>query len=342
VTPRGTDWSLAALVAVLGASGLAVVAAGRPDRAWVYAVHGIAGFALGGILVWKLRRVARRVGRRPAGTLALGLVGLALLTGWIWSGVGHVSLGGFTLLAWHDALGAVLVLAVLVHAIARRPRAPRRADVHRRAVLQGAGVGVFAFLAWRAQRPVGEALGLPAADRRFTGSYEAASFEGNAFPETSWVADDPRELGAHPVRVTGAVRRPLTLAPAELDAGDELDATLDCTGGFHSRQRWRGVRLDRLLRRAGARGSHLRVVSHTGYRWSFDRRHARRLLLATHVGDEPLSHGHGAPVRLVAPGRRGYQWVKWVVRVEVHDGPDPGAPASTIWSSFTPEGRGEA
>jgi hypothetical protein len=29
-----------------------------------------------------------------------------------------------------------------------------------------------------------------------------------------------------------------------------------------------------------------------------------------------------------------------VVRLELHDGPDPGAPASTVWSSFTPEGRG--
>jgi DMSO/TMAO reductase YedYZ molybdopterin-dependent catalytic subunit len=51
---------------------------------------------------------------------------------------------------------------------------------------------------------------------------------------------------------------------------------------------------------------------------------------------------HGAPARLVAPGRRGFEWVKWVVRVELHDGPDPGAPASTVWSSFTPEGRGAA
>jgi hypothetical protein len=31
-----------------------------------------------------------------------------------------------------------------------------------------------------------------------------------------------------------------------------------------------------------------------------------------------------------------------VVRVELHDGPDPGALASTVWSSFTPEGRGAA
>jgi DMSO/TMAO reductase YedYZ molybdopterin-dependent catalytic subunit len=131
---------------------------------------------------------------------------------------------------------------------------------------------------------------------------------------------------------------------AELQARDTLVATLDCTGGFYSRQRWSGVRLDRLLERAGPlpAASHVRVISHTGYRWSFELRDARGLLLATSVGGEPLSHEHGAPVRLVAPGRRGFEWVKWVVGVELHDGPDPGAPASTVWSSFTPEGRGAA
>ena len=60
------------------------------------------------------------------------------------------------------------------------------------------------------------------------------------------------------------------------------------------------------------------------------------------MGDEPLSHEHGAPVRLVAPGRRGFQWVKWVTHVELHVERDHGAPRSTVWSSLTPEGRGAA
>ena len=64
--------------------------------------------------------------------------------------------------------------------------------------------------------------------------------------------------------------------------------------------------------------------------------------LATHVGDEKLSHDHGAPLRLVAPDHRGFQWIKWVTRLELTDGPDPGAIASTVWSSFSPEGRGPA
>ena len=149
-------------------------------------------------------------------------------------------------------------------------------------------------------------------------------------------------MRADRLAVTGEVERPLELTADQLDHGDALRATLDCTGGFYADREWQGTSLAALLERAGARGGHVRVISHTGYRWSFTADYARRCLLATRVGGEPLSHGHGAPARLVAPGRRGFQWIKWVTRIEVHDGPDLGAPASTVWSSFTPEGRGAA
>jgi len=79
----------------------------------------------------------------------------------------------------------------------------------------------------------------------------------------------------------------------------------------------------------------------TGYRWSLPLGEASAALLATHVGGEPLSHDHGAPARLVAPGRRGFEWVKWVTRIELAAAPDPGQVLSQYTSSFTPAGRGE-
>jgi DMSO/TMAO reductase YedYZ molybdopterin-dependent catalytic subunit len=236
-------------------------------------------------------------------------------------------------LAWHALLGAVLGAGVLLHARVRAKR-PRSRDVlDRRQFLTAAALGAGALAAWWAQRPVERALGLPGARRRFTGSYAA----GADFPVTSWVADAPRPLGpGYRLAVTGRVQRPLSLAAAELDRGDERPATLDCTGGFYTTQHWRGVTLGRLLDQAGVApgAAHVRVISRTGYRWSFALAEARGLLLATHVAGAPLSHGHGAPCRLVAPGHRGWHWVKWVERIEVHDGPDPGALASTVISSI--------
>ena len=58
-------------------------------------------------------------------------------------------------------------------------------------------------------------------------------------------------------------------------------------------------------------------MSVTGYDRRFALDVADGLLLATAVAGAPLTHAHGAPARLVAPGRRGFEWVKWVTRIEV-------------------------
>jgi DMSO/TMAO reductase YedYZ molybdopterin-dependent catalytic subunit len=347
VTPRGTDWGLALLVALGLVSGLATWFAGSRGDAWVFGAHAVGGIALALVLAWKLRRVWARIadrsrwdGRTGAALAALLLVAATLGTGLVWSSGGRPALAGYNLLNWHVLAGGLLGAVVLGHAVVRaKPLRPR--DLRsRRQLLTAAAVGAGAYALWRVQRPVQRALGLPGARRRFTGSYDA----GEDFPATSWVADRPRPLdgAGYRLRVEGRVRTPLALTAADLDADDELTATLDCTGGFYATRRWRGTSLVRVLDRAGVEpGSrHVRVVSHTGFRWSFSLEDARALLLATRVGDAALSHGHGAPCRLVAPGRRGFQWVKWVTRVEVHEDPDPGAIASTVWSSFTAEGRG--
>lgn len=349
MTPRGTDWSLAALVGLLFVTGVMTFFAGHPGDGWVFAVHDCLGLGLAGVLVWKLRRVWRRLLDRRAwtsrslvGALAVGLVAGALVSGWAWAGW-DADLAGYTLLDWHYALGAVLAAVVVVHLVLRAKPLRRRDIAGRRQFLSAAGVGLAGFAAWRAQRPVSALLGLPGAHRRFTGSYEQGSFTGNGFPTTSWVADAPRPLDTATWRlqVGGLVARPLALALAELDKGDELVATLDCTGGFYSTQLWGGLRLASVLERAQplVAADHLRVVSCTGYRWSFSLADAGDMLLAIRVGGQPLSHGHGAPARLVAPGRRGFQWVKWIVALELHRGPDYGAPASTLLSSFGASGQ---
>ncbi len=337
MTPRGTDWGLATLVTALALSGLLSwdLLAGS---AWVIAAHDILGLALAALVAVKARRVLARLRdwdrRTFAGALALGLVAITLATGIYWAAVGSESLAGFTLLAWHIAAGFVLFAAVTVHLVLRA-KPLRRRDVtdRRQALVAAAGLALGAG-AWLAQRPVSRALNLEAAGRRRrTGSYPV----GPGFPVTSWVADDPDPLPADGrLALAGLVRSPGTLAYAELGADDELTATLDCTGGWVSTQRWAGVRLDRLLARAqpAPAATHVRVVSVTGYRWTFPLEDAERLLLATQVAGAPLSHGHGAPVRLVAPGHRGWHWVKWVTRVELRDGPDPGAYVATLTSSL--------
>jgi DMSO/TMAO reductase YedYZ molybdopterin-dependent catalytic subunit len=351
VAARVTDWGLAALVGALVASGGLTLFSGSSGDAWVFATHDALGIAILSLLVVKLRRVWARLvrpsrwdGRTIVSVLGLASAAAALVSGLLWADGVTPDVAGYSLLAVHDALGVVLVLAVAAHMVARAKRLRGRDLAHRRQFLALGAIAAGSLVAWRIQRPLEALLGLPGARRRFTGSYEAGSFAGNAFPSTSWVADNPRpiDLAAYRLRIDGLADRPLAIALADLPIVDELVATLDCTGGFYSTQRWRGVRLGQLLELAHAQRAtrHVSIASVTGYRCSFALDDAHDLLLATQVGDQPLSHEHGAPVRLVVPWARGFQWVKWVNRIELLDHPDYGAPVSTVWSSFTAAGSG--
>ncbi|HWM23064.1 MAG TPA: molybdopterin-dependent oxidoreductase, partial [Ilumatobacteraceae bacterium] len=64
-----------------------------------------------------------------------------------------------------------------------------------------------------------------------------------------------------------------------------------------------------------------RITSATGYSRLLPAGDADHLYLAVGYGGRELRRGHGAPVRLIAPGRRGPWWVKWVTEVELDDRP---------------------
>ena len=101
-----------------------------------------------------------------------------------------------------------------------------------------------------------------------------------------------------------------------------VTARLDCTSGWYAEADWSGVRLTELIAADGsAAATSLVVTSVTGYRRTFPIADAGRLWLATRCQGRLLDAGHGAPVRLVAPGRRGFWWVKWVASVELSERP---------------------
>ena len=130
-------------------------------------------------------------------------------------------------------------------------------------------------------------LKLPGSQRRFTGSYAAASFSGNSFPTTSWINDDPDRIAPEnwSLQVTGHVERDLTIPYDEIVAHDtQMTATLDCTGGWHSTQHWTGIPLRELLDRAGLNpeAASVTVRSVTGYTRRFSIDETEELLLRHH------------------------------------------------------------
>lgn len=346
---RLVDWLLLFTVSFEVISGLASFLVGKPEGRWLFIVHSVVGLSLPLLLVWKVRRVSPRLTPRrwtPAvllSILTLLLIMLTIGSGLVWTSW-QQPLGYPNGLNWHVIFGLLLLLSLGVHTwLHYRPL--RKVDVlDRRNALRMLALPLGGLALWQSQAVANRQLNLPGAQRRFTGSREVGSFGGiGAFPVTIWMFDSPAPLSTERWRlqISGAVENPLTLTLPDLLAlaPVERTVTLDCTGGWYSTQRWQGVPVGELLAQTHLHPEAvmLSVVSATGYRWSYPLAEADDLLLCTHVAGDALTHWHGAPLRLVAPGRRGFQWVKWVTEIRLLTRPDLGQ-----WGVIFTSGLGQS
>lgn len=315
---RLTNLTLLAALLVTFATGLGAVATGSEHGRWVVIGHGIAGMAVILLIPWKSRivqaglRTARR--SRWASLTLAGLTAATLLFGLGYT-TGLISeVGGIRGMWLHIAAALVLVPLALWHVLARKAR-PKKTDLSRRTLLRTGAIGVAAAGLYGTAAAAVHLAQLPGTRRRFTGSYLA-----KGMPVTSWLDDqiptiDPAQWRLTVVDARG--RRELTLQDLT-QHHVRLRATLDCTSGWYAHEEWTGVPVDALIREVGTARS-LYVHSVTGYGISLPLEGG--LLLATGVGGAPLTPGHGYPLRLVAQGRRGFWWVKWVDRIELQDTP---------------------
>lgn len=313
-----------AALAVAAGTGIASFSVGISSGRWVIVVHGVIGISVIVLTPWKTP-IARRGLRvaRPGKWLGVALamvIAVVVMTGFLFSTGLVLSYGPVSAMQLHVGAALAGTLAVLAH-VRVRPVSVRRLDLGRREALRSGGVAAVGAAAWLALERLAGAAGWPGADRRFTGSHERGSGDPAQMPVTQWFNDSVQII--HSGSWVLAVRDPYgtrTVSYADLDRGSaRLTATLDCTGGWFAIQDWEGVWLDSVVRAASDQS--IVVRSATGYARRFPGGDAGNLLLATRVGGEPLSEGHGYPLRLVAPGRRGFWWVKWITEIAVDDRP---------------------
>ena len=315
---RKTNLALLATLALAWISGGASFLLGAASTAWVVALHGIVGFTVL-VLARPKVPVVRRGLRRRRPTRAASVALAVCVTGAFATGVIH-ALGVWQALGVWSPMGLHLVFAIgavplAAWHVAKRPQRVRPVDLSRRTALQALAVVGVALLA----RTGFERLF--AAERRFTGSHEVASGEPRKMPVVQWLDDSPPSIDPEDwvLRLRGSVERDVDYRELRRH-NHTVQATLDCTSGWYSTQAWKGAPLAELLG-PDVSGRSLSVRSATGYERRFPLSDIDGMMLAYQLGDAPLSRGHGAPARLVVPGRRGLWWVKWVTEIRTSDRP---------------------
>jgi DMSO/TMAO reductase YedYZ molybdopterin-dependent catalytic subunit len=129
------------------------------------------------------------------------------------------------------------------------------------------------------------------------------------------------------LRVDGLVVSPNSYSLAELQAMPSRTQITrhDCVEGWSAIGKWTGVQLSRLLKQVGLHPNARFIVFHcadqfdgTPYYESIDLVDAfhPQTLLAYAMNAQPLSIGHGAPLRLRVERQLGYKHAKYIMRVE--------------------------
>ncbi|MDJ0756164.1 MAG: molybdopterin-dependent oxidoreductase [Ardenticatenaceae bacterium] len=331
--------SLIIFLATLIITGFFGLKSGFGGNAWLLWLHGVAAYGLIVLMFWKAwvimdawRRKKRWTRQRISFAVMLLMLLGVLALGLMWTFQGPIYWYGFSLVSLHIYLAVPLMILIVWHGWRMKFIFKVEGAADRRLFLGTAGSAILGLGLGAAASRVQKKVNLASVQQRFTGSY---LWPSSKFPVTSWIFDYPPPINIDEWRLTisGAVDHPLSWRYADLHDLPSIsqDALLDCTSGWYTEQKWRGVPLQAILEAAGvqedARSVTVRAVS--GYQRRFKLEEAAGFLLALEVADAPLSHGHGFPVRLVAPPRRGFEWVKWVSHIEVNK-------TSAFWQSPLP------
>ena len=326
-------------IAALAFTGIVSLFANEAYTAFIFEAHRIGGAALlillipkAGIIVrslrrrWRQRAVTERAGvilSLVLLVLTLGTIGAAL--GWSLARGPWAGEWGLPLIVVHWYLGLGLIPLVIGHVALRwrNPNSvPRRHDfAGRRRSVGFAVAALIALGTWRGITVGASATQARTSQRRFTGSREFDDGTPNGFFVTAFINDNPAplDLATWRLQIVGLVAHPLELDHTALRRETATMATIDCTGGIYATRDWSGLAVGPLLDAAALdpEATTAWFISTTGHRWPLPLAEARRAILATHVSDEPLSHAHGFPLRLIAPERRGFQWIKWLTTIEI-------------------------
>jgi uncharacterized membrane protein YhaH (DUF805 family) len=314
---RRTNVALLVVLIAAAVTGVLAFAAGTPIPARLATVvHGLFGLAVVLLVPWKTVIVRRARAVRIASLVLVVLIAVCIASGLVEVFGGYGVIWRLTPIQVHVGSAALAAPLFAWHILRHRRQRLRRLDLSRRTLLRTGALTAGVAATYAALEGIGRLAGSASASRIATGSHYVGA---DAIPATIWLFDEVPALGASDrVNVAGTGLTVDDLTSRSMTVA----ARLDCTSGWYTDAEWTAVSLAELLPPEQlAAAASIEVVSVTGYRRRFPADEAGSLWLATGYQGEALQPGHGAPVRLVAPHRRGFWWVKWVASVKLSDTP---------------------
>lgn len=140
----------------------------------------------------------------------------------------------------------------------------------------------------------------------------------NAINGTQYIDKDTYRL-----RIDGMVERPKNLSYDQITAYTAVSKVvkLNCVEGWSFNAKWTGVPVKTLFNETGVDENATTVIFYSadGYSTSLDINYllGNNIILAYKINDVTLPHDRGFPLQLVAEGKYGYKWAKWINHIEL-------------------------
>lgn len=149
-----------------------------------------------------------------------------------------------------------------------------------------------------------------------------AQQRNNAIKGTQYI-----DRGSYRLQVDGLVENPRNFTYEEITELPETSKVVDlnCVEGWSFTAKWTGVKMADLFAETGTQENATTVIFYSadGYSTSLDMDYLLEndVILAYKLNDVTLPLDRGFPLQLVAEGKYGYKWAKWIVRIELSDSP---------------------
>ena len=140
----------------------------------------------------------------------------------------------------------------------------------------------------------------------------------NAIKGTQFIDKDTYRL-----QIDGMVERPVNLTYDQITNFTPFSkvVNLNCVEGWSFTAKWTGVPMKTLLDETGIKENATTVIFYSvdGYSTSHDINYLldNNIMLAYRINDITLPPDRGFPLQLVAEGKYGYKWAKWINHIEL-------------------------